>query len=201
MLLPHPAATEGFPTPLVATRLPLSERRWAMNKTRNLVFVSLLIALEIIFTRYLSIQTDIVRISFGFIPIALVSILFGPITGGIAAMLADLLGMMIFPKGAYFPGFTFNAFVTGVIYGIFLYRKPKSMLRIAGAVFTVTIVVTLILTPLWLSITLGKAFIVIVVSRLVSTMIMIPIKIISIQVAWHWIGALIEKSYFPQNIY
>ena len=52
----------------------------------------------------------------------------------------DLLGMMIFPTGAYFPGFTLTAFITGLIFGLFLHGKeitwktvlPASLIIILG---------------------------------------------------------------------
>ena len=69
-----------------------------MSKTKTIAFVGLLVSMEIIFTRFLSFQTPIVRIGFGFIPIAFSGILFGPVIGGLAAVIADALGMMIFPR-------------------------------------------------------------------------------------------------------
>lgn len=68
-----------------------------MNKVNKIVYMGLLIALKVILTRFLSIQTPIVRIGFGFLPIAVAGIMFGPIFAGIAAI-ADILGMIIFPK-------------------------------------------------------------------------------------------------------
>ena len=41
-----------------------------MSKTKTIAFVGLLVSMEIIFTRFLSFQTPIIRIGFGFIPIA-----------------------------------------------------------------------------------------------------------------------------------
>src|SRR5690554_4416646 len=114
-----------------------------MNKTRRLVFVGILIAIEVIFTRFLSLQTPIVRIGFGFLAVSLTSMLFGPVVGGISAAMGDLLGMMLFPRGAYFPGFTLSAFLGGCIYGLFLYKKPKSLLNIFLAVLIITLFVNL----------------------------------------------------------
>ena len=72
-----------------------------MSKTRTIAVVGLLVSMEIIFTRFLSFQTPIIRIGFGFIPIAFSAILFGPVIGGLTASIADVLGMIIFPKSAF----------------------------------------------------------------------------------------------------
>lgn len=71
-----------------------------------LVSVSALIALEVILSRFLSIATPVVKIGFGFVPIAVCAMLYGPIWAGAAGALADFLGATLFPIGAYFPGFT-----------------------------------------------------------------------------------------------
>lgn len=99
-------------------------------KTRPMVFIAILVAIEVVLTRFFAIETPIIRVGFGFVPIALSAIIFGPIIGGITAATADVLGMLLFPKGVYFPGFTLSAFLTGLTYGLFLYNKPKSFLTL-----------------------------------------------------------------------
>lgn len=152
-----------------------------MKKIRTLVFVGLLIAMNIILTRFLSIQTPIVRISFGFLPASLSGILFGPVIGGITCGLSDVMGMIVYPKGAYFPGFTLSGIVGGVIYGLMLYKKPKTVLNITAAVIVAAIIPDLILDTLWLKIITGKAVYAIIVPRLLSIIAMIPVKVISIK--------------------
>ena len=51
--------------------------------------------------------------------------MYGPLSAGVAYALGDLLGMMIFPNGSYFPGFTLTAFLTGVIYGLYYTENQK----------------------------------------------------------------------------
>lgn len=94
------------------------------NKTVTLVTLAFMIALEIILTRFLSVDVaGIARIGFGFIPVAMVAIMYGPWFAGGAYALGDILGMLIFPKGAYFPGFTLTACLTGIIFGLILYKR------------------------------------------------------------------------------
>ena len=66
------------------------------NLTYQLIVMAFLIALEIVFTRFLSIQLPIARIGFGFLPVAVTAIMFGPIKAGICYAIGDVLGMLIF---------------------------------------------------------------------------------------------------------
>ncbi len=165
-----------------------------MFNLKKIIYLSLLIAMEVIFTRFLSIQTPIVRIGFGFLPIAIAAMMFGPIYGGIMAGVADVLGMMLFPSGgAFFPGFTISACLSGVIYGVFLYHKPKTWTRITMAVVTLTIIITLGLNSIWLAMLTGQGVWAILPTRILKAIIMIPIQIIVIQKVWVHIAGYAER--------
>ena len=72
------------------------------NSVKKLVEISLLIALEVILTRFCSINTATLRIGFGFLPIAIIAMMYGPLSAGVAYALGDLLGMIskwfVFPR-------------------------------------------------------------------------------------------------------
>ena len=73
---------------------------------RTIVYLGVLTALEIVLNRFLSINAWNIKIGFSFVPIVVAAILYGPIAAGIVAALCDFLGAILFPIGAYFPGFT-----------------------------------------------------------------------------------------------
>lgn len=171
-----------------------------MSKTRTIAFVGLLVSMEIIFTRFLSFQTPIIRIGFGFIPVAFSAIMFGPLIGGLAAAIADVLGMMIFPKGAFFPGFTLSAFLGGAIYGLFLYRKQVTVLNVAISVLLITLFVDLGLNTIWLSMMTGKAAVALLIPRIYKSAIVLPIQITTIYVLWKYVGSHIDRpSYVKEH--
>lgn len=151
---------------------------------KKLIQISLLIAIEVILTRFCSIQTPIVRIGFGFLPIAIIAMMYGPLSAGIAYAIGDLIGIVLFPTGAFFPGFTLTAFLTGVVYGVFLYNKPKTWFRIIGAVLTVCLVINLGLDTYWLSILMGKGYIALLPTRIIKAALMIPVQTLIIGVIW-----------------
>lgn len=162
----------------------MSKEKSKNFNSKMLTQLGLLIALQVILTRFLSIQTPIVRIGFGFLPIAIMGILFGPWIGGIGATISDLLGFVLFPSGTYFPGFTLTAFLTGFTYGALLYNKSKSPLRILSSTLIVCILLNLVLDTLWLSILMGKGYMALLPTRIIKSLVMIPVQFISIALVW-----------------
>jgi ECF transporter S component (folate family) len=165
------------------------------NYMKTITYMGLFIALEVILTRFLAIQTPIVRISFTFLPIALSAMLFGPLFGGIAAALADLVGMMLFPSGPFFPGFTLTAFMTGAIYGLFLYKKPATLVQISLAVIVVTVVITLGLDTVWLWLITGQGIWAILPVRIIKALIMAPIQVAVIQAMRRYVIGRLAMNY------
>lgn len=156
------------------------------SKTKKLVIVAFFIALEIILTRFCSINTDIIRIGFGFLPVAMLGGLYGPLWAGAAYAVGDLLGMLIFPSGPYFPGFTLTAFLIGAVYGIFFHKKgPTSYKIIIPAVLIVCMGINLFLDTAWLNILYGQGYLAIFPLRVVKCAVMVPVQIFLIKLVWN----------------
>jgi ECF transporter S component (folate family) len=148
--------------------------------TRTLVTLSLLLALEVVLTRMLSINTSFLRIGFAFLPLAVAGYLYGIIPAAVMAALADLLGMLLFPSGTFFPGFTLSALLTGGLYGLFLHGRPVTWLRVLLVSVIIALVVDVSLNTIWLSILLDKAAVVLLPPRLVKAGLMLPIQVLLI---------------------
>ncbi|QAT42527.1 folate family ECF transporter S component [Aminipila luticellarii] len=155
------------------------------SKIRQLIIMGLFIALEIILTRFCSINTPILRLGFGFLPVAMLGILFGPLWSGMAYALGDLIGMMIFPTGAYFPGFTLTAFLTGATFGIILYKKNITYQRAFLASLLVCCLWNLGLDTFWLYIMTGKGILVLLPARLIKIAFAIPVQTLLIPLVWN----------------
>ena len=95
------------------------------HNTKKLIVSALLIALDVILSRLLAINTPVMKIGLGFAAVALCALLYGPWWAAVVAALADILGSTLFPTGAYFPGFTLTAACTGAIFGLCLYRRAS----------------------------------------------------------------------------
>lgn len=166
-----------------------------MKNTRVFVFSGLLVAMNVILTHMLGLMiTPTIRVSFGFLPVSFTSMLFGPVVGGIAAAAGDIAGALAFPQGQFFPGFTLSEILGGVIYALFLFNKPKTILRVALAVLCISVIVDAGLNTYWLTILYGKGFFVLLPARLVKIAIMLPVQTAMIYTVWHYAGNIIEKD-------
>jgi ECF transporter S component (folate family) len=166
-----------------------------MSKIKKIILSSMLLAILIIFSRFISIKTQVLVISLSFIPIMMSAIWLGPKYSTIISLLGDLLGAILFPFGPYFPGFTISAAIVGFIYGILLYNNGKEMnnkkliIRIIVSSLIVLIIVNIFITSLWIHILYGKAYLAIIMGRVITQIIMLPIQIIVIY--------MLEKSTRP----
>ena len=141
----------------------------------------------IVLSRFLSIKTPIVKISFAFIPTMLCAIWLGPKWAILLNVLGDIIGATLFPTGPFFIGYTISTAIAGLIYGLLLYKKEENaygdlqfVLRLIISVILVTIISNIGLNTLWISITTGKAFIVLLGTRLIKEIIMIPVRVVVI---------------------
>ena len=156
-----------------------------MSKIKKIILAGLLLATTIVLSRFLSIKTPILVISFSFIPVMLSGILLGPWWTMFIAGLADLIGALLFPFGAYFVGYTITALLMGFIYGIFLQRKnnpttKKLLINLILSCLIVLVCCNGILNSLWIYITSKKAIFAILPTRILKQIIMLPIQVIVI---------------------
>ena len=156
-----------------------------MSNLKKVIIAALMLAATIVLSRFLSVKTPIIVISFSYIPIMLCAILLGPWWTMLVAGLADLIGALLFPFGAYFVGYTISATLSGFIYGIFLrYKKEMSykkfLLMLSISTLLVIAICNGLLNSLWIYITTKKALIAILPTRLVKELVMLPIQIATI---------------------
>lgn len=158
-----------------------------MSKNKKIVLTAVLLAMEIVLSRFLSIKTPLMKISFAFVPTCICAIWLGAKWTILLNVLGDLIGATLFPTGAYFVGYTISTAIAGLIYGLILYKDEKKiytnkqfLIRIIISVILVTCISNIGLNTLWISITTGKAFIILLGTRIIKEIIMIPIQIISI---------------------
>ncbi len=146
-------------------------------QVKEITLLGLLIAVEIILTRFFAIENSFVRISFAFLPLMLMGHLFGPWVAGLGGVIGDILGMLVFPKAMFFPGFTFNAFLIPFIYGMILYRKDINLKRIVISQLLIMGTISLFLTPIWLNILFKIPIFELLPVRLLKEGILFPINV------------------------
>ena len=113
---------------------------YPISRLKKIILTAILLALLIVLSRFLSVRTPIMKISFGFLPTMLCATWLGWKWTLLLNVLADLIGATLFPSGAFFIGYTITTAVAALIYGFLLYRptpdKPsyrQYVLRVAIA--------------------------------------------------------------------
>lgn len=142
-----------------------------LKNLRCLCVTAILIALDLVLKSVTINVTKDMKITFAFLALASIGMLFGPTVSLLAGIVTDVVGFFITPQsGAFNPVFTVVEATGAMIYGAFLYNLRFSdsaalngkftsktdvyqLLRIVFAKVTVVIICNLIMTPLALIIT------------------------------------------------
>ena len=157
--------------------------------TKKLTTMALLISLNVILVRFIGFDVNpSLRIDFGYLSNVMAGMLLGPVLGGMTAAISDLLGVILKGQiGTYFPAFTLNAILYGVLYGAFLYKKEKTWLRISICVSVTLLIVGIVLFPVWsymfVMLILKKPafYFTILASSIIKNLIFLPIQIVTIK--------------------
>ena len=167
-----------------------------MQKLKNvqvLTISAFLVAIATVLGFFKIPVSEIIEIRFQYLPIAASGFLFGPAIGGIVGMLADILGYIVKPTGAFFPGFTISSIASGLIYGWVLYKKEVTIPRILIAQAIESVVCSLLINSINLSILYGSAFTVILSAKLIKALVMFPIKSVMLYLMLKTIPAMLPS--------
>ena len=152
-----------------------------------LVACAMLVALHVVLVRFCSITTTYIRLSFGFVPLSVAGMLFGPWYACGVGLLGDLIGAILFPSGPFWPGFTIVAGLCGLTYGFLLHQKPSShwsrpvlLIRVLLTVLIINVVMELGLNTGNLYLMYGEGVMAWVPGRITKAVCMIPVEFILI---------------------
>ncbi len=160
-----------------------------MNKhLKTMILAAMLVAVEVVLSRFCSISTQFGKIGFAFAPLAVCGMLLGPWWACLTGALADLLGAVLFPIGPYFPGFTLSNALVGLIFGLLLYRRFSGWKRIALAAVLGNFCVSLFLSTWWLSILYGSPYLGLLSTRLLQSCVMTAIEIVVLPILQKPVG-------------
>ncbi len=120
--------------------------------------------------------SDTLKVGINSLPGRIVYYLFGPFVGAVFGGAMDLLNYFVRPLGPFHPGFTLNALLSGVIFGVILYKKPLKLYRIFIATFINAVFINVILNTFWISTIAGRSFWIILPPRLLKNAIFFPIE-------------------------
>ncbi len=173
------------------------------KNVRTLTLAALITAIGIITTSLKIPISTILEIRISSLPLAVAGYLFGPGIAAVIGIISDIGGFLIWPTGPYFPGFTFSAAISGIIFGTLLHKKDGSFPGISRVILAVvinTVLVNLLLHSLWLTLLYGKGgFVAVMSARLIKELVMIPIYIILIIAVIKPLEALLKRHPITDN--
>ena len=161
------------------------------GKTKRLAVSALLIAADVVLTRLLAINTPVMKIGLGFAAVALCALLYGPWWAALTGALGDLVGALLFPTGAYFPGFTLTAACTGLIFGLCLYKKKPRWINAAAAALLNTLLVSYLANTWMICLITGNSLAVMLSARAVQLAVMLPVQFVVL--TWLSLSGIVDK--------
>lgn len=167
--------------------------------TRTITYMAMLIALNVILTRFFSVRIpfegiDGIRLGFGTLPLILGGVLLGARAGFLLGVIGDLAGFALAPSGMYLPTFTLVAGGYGALAGVVFRLKDVEFAswQLYIAIAASQLASSLIFTPCLLSLHFGLPFWLTMPGRLLSQAILIPCYCLIIGVLLNrlsWFGA------------
>lgn len=164
-----------------------------LKSLRNLclasMFAGLVVAVE---TLYIPVGENL-RLMFSFLLLALSGSICGPVVTMLVGFVSDVLGAVLFPSGAFFPGYTLTAIVTALLFGLFLYRQRITVLRLFLCRLCVNLFANVLLNSIWSSILVGKAYVYFLGKSIVKNAIMLPIEVVLLALLFRALYPLLLK--------
>lgn len=156
-----------------------------LKNPRALVVTALLIAFNLVVDMAPKLYlTPDLRVTFGFLFISTIGMLYGPSVGMMAGFCTDVMGFLLSPNNnaGYFPGYTLTAIVGGLLYGLWLYKGKPSLPRCIGAKLSVNLICNIGLNSLWSMIVYQKGFWALLPGRLFKNLALLPLEVLMLWV-------------------
>lgn len=147
-----------------------------LKSTRCLTLTAMLGALSVILSNFTIVVTSSLKISFFFVPTRIVYYLFGPFVGTVFGAAIDILNYIVKPTGPFHPGFTISAALSGMIFGLILYKKPLKFSRILVTSAINMLIVNILLHTIWIYTIIGDAVIVSIPMRVIKNVVLWPFE-------------------------
>ena len=179
MLISELQGIVNFPVSFVkeTAALPKTLRKSAgeFKKLQTVVFCGIMGALSIILGLIASIHFGPFSITYAWIPNRIIDFMFGPVVGALYGGVMDVIKFMLKPNGSFNLAYTAMAVLAGLIFGVVLYNKQISFMRIVFAQTLVKIFINVGMGTYLMAFERGQAFMALMPVRLIKNLIMIPL--------------------------
>lgn len=175
-------------SPSVFSRAYWQAARAEFKNVRVLAFSGLVCAMAIVlesFPIYLLGQS--LKIYFSFLVVGLGCACYGPLVGMAAGAVIDTVGFLLAGYGEpYFPGYLVTALLSGLVYGVLLYRRRVTIPRLIVLRLLINYGSNVLLGSVWKAMLYGKGYLYYVSTGLVKNTVMLPIEVV---LMWLVLGA------------
>ncbi len=143
---------------------------------KTLVSIGLLIGINIVLSRFVSIKALNFKISLTFLTLVVAAYLYGTFSACIVAFFGDFIGALLFPVGPYNFLLSFTAVLSAIVYGLFLYNNLSNK-RILISCFINRFIISLFINTFIISKMYEMNFKALFITRLSSSAIMFVVEI------------------------
>lgn len=148
-----------------------------LRSLRRLTLAALVAAITIVISGLFIPVGDNLRIYFTFLVSCVGCAVYGPLMGMLVGAATDTLSFIIFGGGAYFPGYLISEMMIGLVYGLFLYRKRITVLRLAVMKLIHNVFINIFLGSVWSAMLYSKGFYYYLGQSVVKNIVLLPIEI------------------------
>ena len=146
----------------------------SLNEFKNikvLCVLGMLGALSIVLYTITVQITDVLQIGFDPVCNILADCLFGPVVGAIFGGAMDMLNFFLNPRGAFNPGLTLNAIISGLFIGSMFYKRKPTPVRLLIVLLIDHVILNAFLGTFWLYLVNGKGMLAWFPTRLFSNLV------------------------------
>ncbi len=146
------------------------------RKIKYLAIMGFLVALQTILNGFRIPVSENLNIMFSYIPFAILGMIVGPSAAMVCGVIADFLGVITSGFGPYFPGYTLSKVLSGLIYGLMLYRQKPTFPRILATKAIINYLINVLLGSLWSSMLYSQSFLYFASVSVVKNTILLPFE-------------------------
>ena len=152
--------------------------RAEFRNVRVLAFAGLVCAMAIVLEGLpIYLLGPSLKIYFSFLVVGLGCMCYGPCVGMMAGAIIDSVGFLLSSYGEpYFPGYLVTAVLSGFIYGVLLYKRKPTLLRIVVVRLIINYGSNVLLGSVWKAMLYGKGYLYTVTASVLKNVVLLPLE-------------------------
>lgn len=148
-----------------------------IRNIHSLAMCAALVALYVAINSASVYITPSLKLTFSYLVLGVLGYRFGAVTGTLAGLACDLIAYIVRPSGPLHLGFTLSTMLTVLVFALFLYRRELKIWRVIVSRTVINLAINIALNTYWLSNLYGKAYIVLLLERVIKNIALLPIEI------------------------